>query len=119
MIIASLLLSMAQPVADAEYDINRAGNTFVVMGKYYYRDGDRFVWRCSPNDLCIDTIIRDERLNREAADLVGSVMTLRVERVSACSRQSSETACARNRNGSALRIIEWIGSDRDATRHEK
>jgi hypothetical protein len=87
------------------------GETFVVTGRFFYEDGDKLSWRCARSLLCVETLIRDERFQREIGRLLGATLTLRVERVSACGSESSEVACMRSPDGTALRILEWIALD--------
>jgi hypothetical protein len=79
-----------------------------VTGTYQYIDGDRLVYPCSGPERCMYTLVRDERLSQNAASLVGSTLTLRVRRVDACGPQSSEVACYRSLDRTALIILEWL-----------
>lgn len=110
---AALLATACAPVEPpaARRDLQPGrpvGENFVVVGRFYYEDGDRLSWDCG-RSLCVETLVRDERFQREIERLQGSRLTLRVERVSACGARSSEVACIQSIDGTALRIIEWLG----------
>jgi hypothetical protein len=79
-----------------------------VTGRYTYSDGDRLVWQCRPNVECTDTLVRDERLQREVEISPDFWPTFRVERVPACGPRSSEVACYQSRDRTALVILEWV-----------
>lgn len=79
-----------------------------VTGRYEYIDGDRLIWRCRPNQECIDTLVRDDRLQREVEISPAMRVTLRVDRVSACGPQSSQVACIQSRDGTAFAIVQWL-----------
>ena len=84
------------------------GDTFLVTVRYYYEDGDRLSWRCGRAILCVETIVRDERMQREIDTLEGATVTLRVERISACGPGSSQVACIQSSDRTAIRILEWV-----------
>lgn len=84
------------------------GEVFVITGRFFYEDGDRLSWRCARSLLCVETLIRDQRFQREIDRLLGATLTLRVERVSACDAVSSGVACLQSLDGTALRIRDWV-----------
>jgi hypothetical protein len=101
--------AVTSPVSTLTQGSSRTiGEQFVVTGRYYYEDGDRLSWRCELARLCVETLVRDERLQREVVSLLGATLTLRVERVDACGSRSSQVACFQSLDRSALRIEEWI-----------
>ena len=103
MILPTLLLSMA-----ATTPIQQAEGSFVVEGRLEYIDGDRLFVACGRRQPCLETLIRDERLQRDILTLQGRRLRLRVERVAACGPQSSGVACLQSKDRTALRILEWL-----------
>lgn len=99
-----LIASCASNVATA----TEKNKEFVVKGIYRYIDGDRIVWKCGRSRECLDIVIRDERLARSAAGLLNQSISLRVKRVPACGSESTQVACLRSRDGTALLIVEWL-----------
>ena len=83
------------------------GATEIVTGVYRYIDGDRLITGCGGRE-CMHTLIRDDRLDRDPYRLIGSTLTLEVERLSACGTRSSELACYRSSDGTALRIVRRL-----------
>lgn len=81
---------------------------FQITGTYFFQDGDLLVWDCNQREPCVDMLVRDDRLSRDAANLAGVILTLRVQRVSSCGPRSSQAVCLRGADGSALRILEWL-----------
>jgi hypothetical protein len=89
-----------------------ADGAFIVEGELRFIDGDRLLVACGESKPCVETLIRDERLQRQVVKLQGRKLRLRVERVPVCGPLSSEEACMRGgRNRTALRIMEWLDSD--------
>lgn len=79
-----------------------------ITGKYKDIDGDRFIYECG-GAVCIDTLVRDEYLAANAPAPNGQQVILVVRRVLACDFSvSSQVACARSLDGSALVIKKWI-----------
>jgi hypothetical protein len=85
-----------------------SSNVFTVNGIYKYSDGDRITWKCNAKLPCTELLIRDWRLAQSATKLLNQRVSLRVRRVDACGPQSSQVACLRSRNGTALLIVEWL-----------
>jgi len=81
---------------------------FSVKGVYKYSDGDRLIWACSTRHQCTDVLIRDRRLAQSAIKLLNQRVSLRVRRVDACGPESTQVACLRSSNGTALLIVEWL-----------
>ena len=96
------------PAVGERLPARTVGEEFVVQGRFFYEDGDRLSWRCGRTILCVETLVRDERFQREIDRLQGSTLTLRVRRVDACGAQSSEVACFQSSDRTALRILEWL-----------
>ena len=111
-IAAALLVFGCAPAAShpgvAPTQGNQQIGVFEAEGRYRYVDGDRLFWSCERRE-CTDVLIRDERLQRDVVDLQGKIFRLRVERIDACGPLSSEVACVRSLDGTALRIVEWLG----------
>jgi hypothetical protein len=95
---AILLLSSSVP----------PGPPFIVAGTVKYVDGDRLLVACGKAEPCMETIARDERFGRDAVQLQGKKVTLRVQRVDACGPDSTQVACIRSLDGTALNIVEWV-----------
>lgn len=116
-IVCAALLATACTTVDAPAVVRDpppdrpVGENFVVVGRFYYEDGDRLSWHCG-RSLCVETLVRDERFQRDIDRMQGSRLTLRVERVPACGPRSSEVACIQSIDGTALRIVEWLGVER-------
>jgi hypothetical protein len=85
-----------------------ASNVFNVDGIYRYSDGDRLTWSCSARRPCTDVLIRDRKLAQSATKLLNQRVSLRVRRVDACGPESTQVACLRSSNGTALLILEWL-----------
>src|SRR4051812_19614183 len=86
----------------------QSNGTFVIDGLYKYSDGDRIVWRCRKRTECMDVVIRDSRLAQSATKLLNHRVSIRVRRVKACGPESTQVACLRSNNGTALLIVEWL-----------
>lgn len=84
------------------------GSSFILSGVYKYIDGDRVIWKCNAARRCTDVLIRDDRLARTVTELLDQRVSLRVRRVDACGPESTQVACLRSRDGTALLIVEWM-----------
>jgi len=105
-LIAIVQLACTQPLATLDDDL--FSGTRVMTGDYRYIDGDRFIYSCG-GSTCVDTLVRDSFLEANAVQLNGSRITIEVRRVIACDMQlSSQVACVRSSDGSALKIRRWI-----------
>ena len=82
-----------------------SSNVFTVNGIYKYSDGDRITWTCSIRRPCTDVLIRDRKLAQSATKLLNQRVSLRVRRVDACGPESTQVACLRSSNGTALLIV--------------
>ena len=91
-----------------QVQVARPQEPFVVEGELRYVDGDRLLVRCGSQRRCMETLIRDERLQREILRLQGRRLRLRVRRVDACGAESSQAACVQSLDRTALRILEWL-----------
>jgi hypothetical protein len=108
---STVLLSIAMGACAAGPNAvakNENGGSFSIEGVYRYIDGDRIVWDCGKSEKCIDVLVRDARLSASATSLIGRKINLRVKRVKACGDESSQVACLRSRDGTALIIVEWL-----------
>lgn len=81
---------------------------FTTTGRYRYIDGDRLIRSCPSGQACEETLVRDDRLQREVERSPDFEATLRVRRISACGPRSSQVACVTSEDGTALEIIRWL-----------
>jgi hypothetical protein len=102
--IALLIAACASNNANAV----ESDNTFTVNGIYNYSDGDRVTWNCNVKRSCTELLIRDQKLAQSATKLLNRRVSLRVRRVDACGPESSQVACLRSSNGTALLIVGWL-----------
>lgn len=98
---------MLSACAGERHVIGQTGD-FTAVGRYRYIDGDRLIWTCSRDRSCEDTLVRDERLQREVERSADFDVTLRVRRIPACGPRSSDVACVTSEDGTALEIIRWL-----------
>ncbi len=104
----SLLSLLTAACASHCAGASTGSNLFVVNGIYKYIDGDRILWKCRTAHRCTDVVIRDSRLALSATKLLNQRVSLRVRRVAACGPESTQVACLRSRDGTALLIVEWL-----------
>lgn len=106
--LVALAVSGAQSPHSITIDTTRPFSASrTIRGIYKYVDGDRFFYNCG-GDTCVDTLIRDDYLQKNVVALNGHWITIKVKRVQSCdSEQGDRTACMRS-GGSAFRIVRWI-----------
>lgn len=105
---SSFVASLALAGCMTSVGADTSATPLTVSGRYQYIDGDRLIWNCQPNRECVDTLIRDARLQAEIENSSDMAMTLRVERVPACGPRSTQVACLQSSGDTVLRILEWL-----------
>jgi hypothetical protein len=109
----SLSLIPATPVfaaalTHAEKDALEGDTDFEIEGKFVHEESDTLLFTCG-RSICSDILVRDSFLLSEGFNLIGKNIELIVRRVPACDKHlSTEVACVRSLNGSALKIIKWL-----------
>jgi len=84
------------------------GTPFEISGIYNYVDGDRLTPSGCRSDKCTETVVRDDRFQRDLIRLQGKRLYLLVRRIQ-CPQKLVTMACLRTLNGTVLTIDKWLG----------